>query len=260
MDLYVHLGTSQNGRRCVRPFGGKTMILSKAIVASAVCATLSGCALVTPPIEHPTIEDHSGHLGTFSTVAERRVVITKREYKNMSGDNAYESKFCAEPPPDATQSIASALTAALSGSAAGLKAKPEVSVEFAKSLETTAKSLFQRSQGVQLFRDGLFNLCQASLNGAIIPGEYVAQYNLLLTKASEIIKEEVGKMPSVPVLRAEEAAIASEAAKDAAVKAKVSVMDSKAAIDTSVNKADAAAKKAEDAAKRAEDAANKQKP
>lgn len=279
-------GQLENNRIIYFQEGGKTMILNrKAIVVSSVWATLSGCSFLTPPIEKPVIEDHSGHLGTFATVAERRMVMTKRDYKNMSGDNAYESKFCSEPPPDATQSIASALTAALSGSATGSKAKPEVAVEFAKSLETTAKSLFQRSQGVQLFRDGVYNLCQAHLNGAITPDQYNTQYGALLTIVSTIIKDEVAKMPSVPVLRAEEAATAAEAAKTAAVGAKISVSALKEDIEASVKKAqssvaaaeaasigakeaknaaeisqmkvDTAVKKAEEAAKRAEDAANK---
>lgn len=179
---------------------------SKFIVASVVCANISGCSYLTPPIERPVIEDHSGHLGTFTTVAERRMVMTKRDYKNVPGEKTYESKFCAEPPPDATQSIASALTTAFKGSAAGTVVKPEVAIEFAKSLQTTAKSLFQRSQGVQLFRDGVYNLCQAHLNGAITPDQYNAQYTALLTTASAIIKDEIEKMPSVPVSRADDAA------------------------------------------------------
>ena len=132
-----------------------------------------------------------------------------------------------------------------------MSAKPEVSIEFAKSLETTVKSLFQRSQGVQLFRDGLYNLCQAHLNGAITATQYHDNYNKLLMKASEVIKDEVEKMPSVPILRAEEAATASEAAKDAAVKAKISVATTKTEIEALLKKVQAAATRAEDAAVKA---------
>lgn len=224
--------------------------MMKTVLSCMAGVALSGCAVLTSPIERPIIEDHSGNLGTFASVAERRMVITKKDYSNVVGSNIYESKFCAEPPPDATQSIASALTAALAGSAAGIEAKPELSVQFAKSLETTAKSLFFRSQGVQLFRDGLYNLCQAYLNGAITPLQYNQQYSALLTSASAIIKDEIDKMPSVPVARAEEAAVASEAAKDVAVKAKIAVAAERTLIE-------AAARQAEDAAKRAEKAVQK---
>ncbi|MBL8422720.1 MAG: hypothetical protein JNK06_04340 [Candidatus Accumulibacter phosphatis] len=243
------------------------MTHSRILTAGAVVATLSGCSYLTPPMERPVIEDHSGHLGTFTTVAERRMVITKKDYR----DDAFTSKFCAEPSPDATQSIASTLRAALTASAKGLAADPAVSAEFGRTLETTAKSLFQRSQGVQFFRDGLFNLCQAYLNGALngidmngksITNEqgYVQRYSELLRAAQLIIHAEIGKMPSVAVLRAEEAVSAAEAAKDAAVKARVKVETAQANIDASVQKADAALKKAEDAAKRAEEAAAKRQP
>lgn len=224
----------------------------KAICVCIMCASLTGCSLLASPMEKPILEDHSGNLGTFATVAERRMVVTKKDYGKVGNNNPYDSKFCSEPPPDATQSIASALTAALSGSAAGTKAKPEVSVEFAKSLETTAKTLFQRSQGVQLFRDGLYNLCQAHLNGAITGSEYSTHYTGLLNVASGIINNEVAKMPSVPVLRAEEAATASEAAKNAAIQAKVSVTAAQAEIETSLRKAQAAAKEATESKKAAE--------
>lgn len=244
------------------------MTHNKILSVGAIAATLSGCSYLTPPMERPVIEDHSGHLGTFTTVAERRMVITKRDYGDK---DAYTSKFCAEPPPDATQSIASTLTAALTASAAGLAAKPEVAAQFGRTLETTAQSLFQRSQGVQFFRDGLYNLCQAYLNGALngkdmngqpIDNEqgYVMRYTELLTAAKLIILAEIGQMPSVDVLRAEQAVSAAEAAKDAAVKARVKVETAQANIDASVQKADAALKKAEDAAKRAEEAAAKRQP
>lgn len=97
-----------------------------------------------------------------------------------SSNQGYDSKFCAEPPPDATQSITSAVSAAFSGTASGVPVNPEVSAEFAKSLATTAQSLFYRSQGVQLFRDGLYNLCQAYLNGAISPAQYHQQFQSLV--------------------------------------------------------------------------------
>jgi len=201
------------------------MTHSKILSVGAIAATLSGCSYLTPPMERPVIEDHSGHLGTFTTVAERRMVITKKDYGIT---DVYTSKFCAEPSPDATQSIASTLRAALTASTKGLAADPAVSAEFGRTLETTAKSLFQRSQGVQFFRDGLFNLCQAYLNGALngidmngksITNEqgYVMRYGELLRAAQLIILAEVQKMQSVDESKAKEAVAAAEAAKDAAV-------------------------------------------
>lgn len=221
------------------------------ILGTLGCVAASGCSFLTPPIENPIIEHHSGQLGAFATVAERRVVLTKRDFsKTPEAATTYDSRFCAEPPPDATQSIASALTAAISGRATGLQANPEASAAFAKSLETTAKALFQRSQGVQLFRDGSYVLCQAYLNEAISRSDYLKQYQALLGKASALIDKELDKMPSVDIRRAEEAASASEAAKDAAVKAKVETVASQAQIAELVRKAEAAAKRAEEAGRK----------
>lgn len=247
------------------------MLDRKATVAGAVCAALSGCSFLTAPIERPVVEDHSGHLGTFAMVAERRMVLTKRVYKDSSAESAYESKFCAEPPPDATQSIASVLTAAFKGSASGAQTKPELAADMSKSLETTAKSLFQRSQGVQLFRDGLYSLCQAHLNGAITAEQYNTQYSALLKAAAEVINEEIKKSPNLDVARATEAASAAEAAKDSAVKARESARMLKEEAENVVHNAKSAEtasqaasdearearRKAEEAATRAEEAARR---
>lgn len=241
-----------------------------------VSSTIHGCSFLTRPIEKPIIEDHSGNLGTLATVAERRMVVAKKDYDKDSWFNSYESKFCAEPSPDATQSLANALSFALKGSAEGLKEKPQVSTELSKSLATTAKSLFHRSQGVQLFRDGLYNLCQANLNGAITADQYHTNYIYLLNQATKIISAEVAKLPDASTKRAEEAANTAELAKAAAENAKVIIKNSLQEINESLNKAKSAAtnaensqdeakksevaaaqkvKEAEAAAKRAEDAA-----
>ncbi len=253
------------------------MKIKKIILFLIISSSISGCSLFTPPIEKPIIEDHSGNLGTLATVAERRMVVAKKDYNKDSWFNSYESKFCAEPSPDATQSLANALSFALKGSAEGLKEKPELSAQFSKSLATTAKSLFHRSQGVQLFRDGLYNLCQAYLNGAITGKQYYINYIYLLSQAAIIISAEVDKLPSASTTKAEEAASTAELAKAAAENAKVIIMNSLQEVNSSLNKAKSAAtnaensqdeakksevaaaqkvKEAEAAAKRAEDAAN----
>jgi hypothetical protein len=158
-------------------------------------------------MEKPVIEDHSGVLGTFATVAERRMVVTKKKYKDQHADDpGYESSFCAEPPPDSTQSIASSLTAALRADASQDKRKQSVSAEAARELITTAKSMFTRSQGVQLFRDGVYNLCQAHLNAAIGAEKYEKMFSELLQASAKLIAEEIAKSPHADVARAVSAA------------------------------------------------------
>ncbi|MCP3868991.1 MAG: hypothetical protein GY703_13000 [Gammaproteobacteria bacterium] len=58
---------------------------------TAFCFVMTGCSMLTAPMEKPIIEDHSGHLGTFGTVAERRMVVTKSLLSNRL-DSRYRSK------------------------------------------------------------------------------------------------------------------------------------------------------------------------
>lgn len=110
---------------------------------------ISGCGLFVSPTEKPTIEDHSGNLGVFSTVAQRRMVVTKKDYRGSDNrgmrsiwSGKYESKFCAEPPPDAAESIASTFSAVLQASAEQKGADLNLAGELARSLQTTVEELF----------------------------------------------------------------------------------------------------------------------
>lgn len=183
---------------------------------------------MTPPMEKPVIEDHSGLLGTFATVAERRMVITKKKYDpkyTHAEDPGYVSLFCAEPPPDSTQSIASSLTAALKADASQDKNKQEVSADMAKQLITTARVIFTRSQGVQLFRDGVYNLCQAHLNEAITADEYSDNFKNLLDVSAKLIAAEIEKGPNPDVAKVIAAADAEAKVKEAAAEAKIEKQD-----------------------------------
>lgn len=154
----------------------------------------------------PVIEDHSGLVGTFATVAERRMVITQKKFETSAKDHpdnpGYVSLFCAEPPPDSTQSIASSLTAALKAEASQGNNKQGIDAGTAQALITTARSMFTRSQGIQLFRDGVYNLCQAHLNGAIKADEYSTNFNNLLLISGGLIQKEIEKGPPSEVVRA----------------------------------------------------------
>ena len=192
---------------------------------SLLPAILCGCSFLTPPIEKPVIEDQSGLLGTFATVAERRMVITKKIYPqglNQHTDNpGYSSAFCAEPPPDSTQSIASSLTAAFKAEASKGDSKQNINGETAKALITTARSMFTRSQGVQLFRDGIYNLCQAHLNQALKDGEYSQKFSELLKASQGLIAMEILKGANPDTAAAVAAANVQADAREAAAAAEI---------------------------------------
>ena len=202
-------------------------------------AALSGCALFSSPKEQPVMEDHAdswfgvAKTNVFSTTAERREVIVKFP----------DNKFCAEPPPDVAESLVSGLTMLAQGSAKD-KTAAEVSarLEATRTLATSIRTLFTRSQGAQFLRDGLFHLCQAYLNHAVNAAEYSALYRELLTKSQALV---VLELPDMKDKRAADAVSNADAAateaKAAASAAAVSAQQAKQAAD----RADAAAKKSE---------------
>lgn len=149
-----------------------------------------GCSAFTPPLEKPIIEDHShdGRVTTFATIPSRRMVILT-EHKKNSGDII----LCAEPSADVSDNIVSSLAASVSakGPSTGEKTAGEVASSISKTLASTAQHLFKRTQGLQLYRDGMYNLCQARMNGIIDNKTFEDRSNLLLEKTTRLIEIEI---------------------------------------------------------------------
>jgi hypothetical protein len=171
-----------------------------------LAVALSGCALFSSPKEQPVIEDHADNwfntkkVNVFSTTAERREVIVKFP----------DNKFCAEPPPDVAEALTSSLSLLAQGSAKDKTAgEASARLEATRTLATSIRSLFTRSQGAQFLRDGLFHLCQAYLNHAIDEPQYFALYKELLTKSQALI---ILEFPDMKDKRADDAVKNAEAA------------------------------------------------
>ena len=146
---------------------------------------LSGCSAFTPPKGKPVIEDRiSSHgsrktVGVLATTPERRVFLAKMP----------DHKFCAEPPADAADNVAYALSAA-----AGLSGKgkvTELQARLAQSAATSENQLFVRSQGLQLYLDGTFRLCTAFLNGVLSGPQFIDRQVELLRVSRELIAQEI---------------------------------------------------------------------
>jgi hypothetical protein len=99
-----------------------------------------------------------------------------------------EKKFCSEPAPDAIGTIAAHLAANLAASP-GPTSKAESSMQ--SKTETNIVELFQRSQGVQVLRDGMYRLCEAYLNGAIDKDTYADQLIALITTLDFVVPVEL---------------------------------------------------------------------
>jgi hypothetical protein len=144
---------------------------------------LQACSVFTPPKEKPIIEDRLGRIqqdrqfGTLAITPERKLVVFRFQ----------EEKFCAEPPADVAENLSSSvkLLAQISKGDVGGTG------EFGKALGTSIKQLFIRSQGVQLYRDASFTLCQAHLNHVIDNAQYIERYDKLLDITKELIMKEL---------------------------------------------------------------------
>lgn len=147
-------------------------MLKKAILIFAGVIVVHGCAVFTPPMQKPLIEKHldiskgdKQNIGILATTPERRIVLI----------NTNSQLFCSEPSPDVAQAFTESISTIANASASSTKnasdksvqASAELYAQLAKQLATNNSQLFYRSQGVQLFRDASFSLCQAYLNGAL---------------------------------------------------------------------------------------------
>lgn len=201
-------------------------------------ATLSGCALFGSPKEHPIIEDHANEgwfgskkVNVFSATAERRVVIVKFP----------DNKFCAEPPPDVAESLVSSLSLLAQASAKETTAgEVRARLDATRTLATSIRSLFVRSQGAQFLRDGLYHLCQAYLNSTIKEAQYIELYKELLTISQALI---VLELPEMKDKRADDAARNADAAAAEAKAAASAAADSAQQAKQAADSANAAAKK-----------------
>jgi len=126
---------------------------------------------------------------TLATTADRRIVLVRT--RATAGGVGKAGHFCAEPPPDAAENIASKVAAALEASVKTLKAEGEAKLDLARQLATTVQALFHRTQGLQLYRDGSYNLCQALLNDTITKDKYVAELEELRKTARSLIEHEL---------------------------------------------------------------------
>lgn len=160
------------------------MRIFNVLIQIVIVPLLAGCSFFTAPKLRPVIEDKVGKLGeeragTLAMTAERRIVLV----------NLDTGKFCAEPSPDAAENVANNFA----GSAAATTPEGiQAQVAIANAFAANAKQLFARSQGVQLYRDGTYALCQALLNGVITTeAEYRAAMTELLDSSTKLVIKEL---------------------------------------------------------------------
>lgn len=210
-------------------------------VCAAAILLVTGCSTFTSPKEQPVIEDKiGGNIGTLAVTAERRVIIFGRD----KSDPTKIQQICAEPSPDVAESLVSSLKAVAEASIKKGDAETNAGLEISKSLATAISMVFTRSQGVQFFRDNMYALCQAHLNGSISTSQFTDEFKRVRELSAELIKQEI---PSADTKRAEAAASRSEQSRDAAAQsasaAKTAQTDAKTSADAAAASAAEAKKK-----------------
>jgi hypothetical protein len=137
-------------------------------------------------------------VNTFATTASRRVVIVAENLHNH-GDVI----TCSEPPPDVGEAFASAVADGFKIAAKDPKSgiTGDLANQYARAVATQIAPLLYRTQGLQLYRDGLHNLCIDKMNKWLgneddkaSSQNYVAQKQALIDKAIDLIKAELPLM------------------------------------------------------------------
>lgn len=115
-------------------------------------------------------------LGTLSVTAQRRIIVA-----NMISGN-----FCAEPPPEAADTITTAIATALQ---ANIDADKTVNAELAANFSKHVNQLYRRTHTVQLFRDAAFYYCVDAVNSSNgAKGSYQAYSTHLNTTVNALVK------------------------------------------------------------------------
>lgn len=177
-----------------------------------VCMLLTGCALIESSGQRALITNSTGEIQAVATRADRRITFVDRnwmwgedrERENVAYrmtmastlsptdqllfDGYQAHHYCAEPSPDVSEELLTQLAASVGTQSHNLGAE--------RLSESGFASLFARSQGVQLFRDGLFALCQAHHNGAVGSEDYTQVIDSLIEKASYLIALELALAPA----------------------------------------------------------------
>src|SRR5262249_2939364 len=69
----------------------------------------------------------------------------------------------------------------------GAELEANLAAKITSDLKSTAETIFQRSQGIQLLRDTMFRLCEGLQNGVLEKDEYRQLIQSLITTANFII-------------------------------------------------------------------------
>lgn len=157
----------------------------------ATLVALAACSGHRPPVVEDKIGGNFGfneELGTFAIAPDYSVAfvqLSNTEHR-MQGDSG--NRFCAQAPADAASELSSAFSGAVK---AASESGQTIDLSAAGQFASAIRQLFVRSQGVQLYRDGSFAVCNAYLNDALTKQQYNDQLEALRMTAQALIHEQI---------------------------------------------------------------------
>lgn len=146
----------------------------KALISLLIAISLSGCTSL--------LNTYSGERSTGSIIKPGERLILR------SNGQLGSNKICAEPPPDVASSLFSSINASLQGNI-------QEQAQGRAALTTVSNSeivkLFERSQGIQGLRDGMYRTCEAYINGGIDPITYGQQMTYMTATLNFLVTVEL---------------------------------------------------------------------
>jgi hypothetical protein len=168
--------------------------LSRAALLTFGAFALSACQHLNPNEAHPVLSKTFGpnkkdDVGeAIAITSNRRIVIVMVKPEKSNGESGEWGKFCAEPPPDTATELFTSFSAYVD---AKHKSRSSLDAGVVSTYNQFAKSLFQRSQGIQYLRDSFYNLCQLYANNALKENEVSAKFNEIIQNAKGLIDTEL---------------------------------------------------------------------
>lgn len=158
---------------------------------------LAGCSSFYPPwnnprdypVDYQIIKDKRAGIITM-TDEQRAVVVVPGA---LNGSNA-DLRVCPEPPADAASDIANAFKAQIEAANANPVARQNAETQMSKESSFTLSAILDRTQGLELFRDGANTLCIAWLNDIYNNGDldsWREDFRYLLSLSYQLINKEI---------------------------------------------------------------------
>ncbi len=154
------------------------MWLNPAVYLLAAFALLAGANLhqfLFSGTRQSEFHELSGEAALMQTSGSRAIL-------HLAG-----SKVCAEPFPDATTAITEKAGPNFGGKGTGAEASGSLTQEQTAAIN----KLFERSQGIQALRDGMYRLCEANANNAIDNDFYQLQMTYLTPTLNFVVPIEL---------------------------------------------------------------------